>query len=641
MAASGFTPISLYYSTTASAVPTSGNLANGELGLNINDMKLYAKNSSGVVTLLASNASTGATVSSVAASVPAFLSITGSPITTSGTLAITLSGTALPVANGGTGLTTTPANGALDIGNGTGFTRTTLTAGTGVTITNASGSITINATGTGGTVTSVAVSGGTTGLTTSGGPITSSGTITLAGTLGTANGGTNLTSFTSGGVVYASSTSALATGSALTFDGTSLSTTGQVLLENNKYIGFKNTTGTYAASIFNDTSNFLNLYNSGNTGTIFYVNAAEQMRLTSTGLGIGTSSPSSKLDVSGVISLQGTTLPSAGTARIFSRSTDSSLYLQAASGGTMNFLDGSQNSMLLLSSSTLQFLTGNTERARIDSSGNVGIGTTSPSTYGKFAVVGSGGTHAAIANTDTGSVGTVKTYLDLYGTNTSTALKLQATLASSPGLSASSGGCMVLYTNDGSSTSQERVRIDENGNVGIGTSSPSYAVDIKTASSNSLRVGSSANSFGSLLEWNNASGWGRVGTLGGYPFDLATNGSTRFRIGESGQFGIGGATYGTSGQVLTSGGASAAPTWTTPSTASGTVTSVTVSAGTGMSGGGTVTTSGTITLTNAGVTSVTAGTGISVSASTGSVTITSTAASGAQAFVAFGTTGGF
>jgi hypothetical protein len=56
MAASGFTPISLYYSTTASAVPTSGNLANGELGLNIADMKLYAKNSAGTVTLLASSA---------------------------------------------------------------------------------------------------------------------------------------------------------------------------------------------------------------------------------------------------------------------------------------------------------------------------------------------------------------------------------------------------------------------------------------------------------------------------------------------------------------------------------------------------------------------------------------------------------
>lgn len=61
-----------------------------------------------------------------------------------------------------------------------------------------------------GTVTSVDVSGGTTGLTTSGGPITAAGTITLAGTLATANGGTNLTSYTQGDLLYASSSSVLA-----------------------------------------------------------------------------------------------------------------------------------------------------------------------------------------------------------------------------------------------------------------------------------------------------------------------------------------------------------------------------------------------------------------------------------------------
>jgi len=65
---------------------------------------------------------------------------TGLPLTTG------VTGT-LPVANGGTGLTSTPANGALDIGNGTGFTRTTLTAGTGVSVTNTSGAITIANTG--------------------------------------------------------------------------------------------------------------------------------------------------------------------------------------------------------------------------------------------------------------------------------------------------------------------------------------------------------------------------------------------------------------------------------------------------------------------------------------------------------------
>lgn len=60
-----------------------------------------------------------------------------------------------------------------------------------------------------GTVTSVDASGGTTGFTFTGGPITGAGTLTLSGTLGTANGGTNLTSYTQGDILYASSSSVL------------------------------------------------------------------------------------------------------------------------------------------------------------------------------------------------------------------------------------------------------------------------------------------------------------------------------------------------------------------------------------------------------------------------------------------------
>ena len=116
MAASGFTPISLYYSATASAVPLAANLVAGELALNTLDGKLYYKNSSNVVTLLASNAAT-TNVSSITF--------------------------------GSTGLTPSTAT---------------------------------------------------------------TGAVTVAGTLATANGGTNLTSFTSGGAVYATSTSALTTG---------------------------------------------------------------------------------------------------------------------------------------------------------------------------------------------------------------------------------------------------------------------------------------------------------------------------------------------------------------------------------------------------------------------------------------------
>jgi hypothetical protein len=147
------------------------------------------------------------------------LTTSGGPVTTSGT--ITLAGT-LAVANGGTGQTSY-VDGELLIGNTTGNTlaKATLTAGSGISITNGSGSITIAATGGGGTVTSVDASGGTTGLSFSGGPITSSGTLTIAGTLITSNGGTGLTSYTAGDLLY------YATGTALSALG--LGTQGQVL----------------------------------------------------------------------------------------------------------------------------------------------------------------------------------------------------------------------------------------------------------------------------------------------------------------------------------------------------------------------------------------------------------------------------
>jgi hypothetical protein len=83
-------------------------------------------------------------------------------------------------ARGGTGLdTSSAANGQLLIGNGSGLTAATITAGSGVSVTNGSGSITISATGTG-TVTSVGITAPAAGITVSGSPITSSGSITLA-----------------------------------------------------------------------------------------------------------------------------------------------------------------------------------------------------------------------------------------------------------------------------------------------------------------------------------------------------------------------------------------------------------------------------------------------------------------------------
>jgi hypothetical protein len=56
MAQAGYTPISLYYSTTAAAAPTAGNLAPGELAINITDGKLYYEDNAGVVQVIATKA---------------------------------------------------------------------------------------------------------------------------------------------------------------------------------------------------------------------------------------------------------------------------------------------------------------------------------------------------------------------------------------------------------------------------------------------------------------------------------------------------------------------------------------------------------------------------------------------------------
>ena len=57
MAQTGYTPIQLYRSTTASAVPSAGNLNPGELAININDadMAIYAENASGTVISIINN----------------------------------------------------------------------------------------------------------------------------------------------------------------------------------------------------------------------------------------------------------------------------------------------------------------------------------------------------------------------------------------------------------------------------------------------------------------------------------------------------------------------------------------------------------------------------------------------------------
>ena len=284
----------------------------------------------------------------------------GTSAFTAGTVALgsEVSGT-LPVANGGTGQTSY-TDGQLLIGNSTGNTlaKATLTAGSGIAITNGAGSVTIAATGGTGTVTSVDVSGGTTGLTTSGGPITGSGTITLAGTLGVANGGTGVTTSTGTGSVVLSNSPTLVTPVLGAASATSIT----------------NALGTVGAPSYTFT---------GDTNTGMWSPAADTIAFSEGGV------ESMRIDASGNVSI-GTTAGYAGygSGRGLTLSNQSSLIFQNASntwdsttaGGAVTYF--SDNNLYLdakdSASNVIFRVNGNTERMRINPSGNVGIGTNSP-----------------------------------------------------------------------------------------------------------------------------------------------------------------------------------------------------------------------------------------------------------------------
>jgi hypothetical protein len=179
--------------------------------------------------------------------------------------------TPVSVLNGGTGQSSAPTNGQLLIGNGSNFSLAAITAGTGVSVTNATGSITlantapdqtviisgsgiINVTGTypsftvgavqsfSGTVSSVDVAGGSTGLTFSGGPVTSSGTITMAGTLAITNGGTGASS-------QSGARTALGLGTMATQDANSVSITGGSI-GSSVLVNLTNSTGTISGGTY-------------------------------------------------------------------------------------------------------------------------------------------------------------------------------------------------------------------------------------------------------------------------------------------------------------------------------------------------------------------------------------------------------
>jgi hypothetical protein len=345
-----------------------------------------------------------------------------------------VSGT-LPIANGGTALTSTPTNGQLLIGNGTGYSLGTLTASTGISVTNGSGSITIANTGvtslTAGTNISVSASTGGVTISTTTTPTWTSETVPLI------SGGTT-----------ASST--------LTLQSTSGA-------------------GTSDAIIFKTASQ------------------SERMRIDSSGnVGIGTSNPSYPFHVVGQVGFGSSSNTNSYTARFYNQ--NSSLYVGVDDAAGSNTGIPYNTYFLGLNAYPMTFYTNATERMRIDSSGNVGIGGTAACRL------------ALTVNTVNGDG------IQLTNSNNSGYCTIQANGSTGSGVSgwanstvleavpASTGG-LVLGTYSGNMIFQtgarnERMRIDSSGNVLIGTTSQLSGARlsiadsaVKTSSSTPLVLG--------------------------------------------------------------------------------------------------------------------------------------------------------
>jgi hypothetical protein len=206
------------------------------------------------------------------------------------------------------------------------------------------------------------------------------------------------------------------------------------------------------------------------------------------------------------------------------RTNTSSERLRITSGGQVN-IGGNYTS----TTNTLQ-VTGNAAIGYTNAApssglivaGNVGIGTTSPSV--KLHTVGDG----------------------LFSSNTNTNLTINSnggvsilTLTTAAGAQLIYGGVGGLNNMDFYTASGFRMRIDPTGNVGIGTTNPTALLDIQPASGTSvLRVARTGGTDVRVAASITSTG-GLIGTYTNSPFDIYTNSTSKVRVTETGNVGIG------------------------------------------------------------------------------------------------------
>jgi hypothetical protein len=402
----------------------------------------------------------------------------------------------VPVVNGGTGQSTY-TDGQLLIGNTTGNTlsKATLTAGSGVSITNGNGSITIAATGSGGTVTSVGLSLPSE-ITVTNSPVTASGTLTGAwasegankvfaapnGSAGTpsfrslvsadlptvavAQGGTGATSFSANQAVVANGT-----GTALTsFTCSSTQVLGFDVSGNATCVtvagssGFVNGGNSFGAAANLGTNDNYDLNIKTNNSTKMTIQAGGNV-------GIGATSPVDRLSF-GVA-------PTASATHALVNLSNTALS-SGNSSGTYIGANPSSNS-----ADYINFQLNNTTMFRVDNNGNVGANNQFYSTGGgnnTYASSGSG-TAGPFSNSSFNAIN----YTTGDGNNANmtfqvanTAGKTQGAYITAVAVTGASAytPALAFGTSDGATTYSEKMRIDSNGRVGIGNTAPAYKLDV-------------------------------------------------------------------------------------------------------------------------------------------------------------------
>jgi hypothetical protein len=238
MAQTGFTPISIYYSSTATNVPTAGNLVAGELAINTADGKLFYKDSAGVVQVIGTKGGVGSS-----STTQVLYNSSGLVV---GSANMTFSGTALTLANDA-------VISGLDIGKGGGSVSTNTRVGAGALSSNTSGlsnvamgylAFNANTTGQGGiAIGSGALQNNTTGNNNAGVGINSLLTNTT-GQYNSAYGTASLQSNTTG-------SNNVAIGYTALLNNTTASNNTAVGYQ----AGYSNTTGAYNTSLGNTAGN--------------------------------------------------------------------------------------------------------------------------------------------------------------------------------------------------------------------------------------------------------------------------------------------------------------------------------------------------------------------------------------------------